>query len=1513
MQSQSNGVVISKREKYQSLVNQLTNIQSLSMNVGEPPEKHAILEQVVRAAMDLFDAQGGCLYRAHPDLQELEVYIEFSQFAELYQGVRIAYGEGAAGRVAKEGKALLIDDYASWEGHSSKFGPPYLYRSVISAPLLVDNRIAGVLQVFDTQTPNRFTEEDLKLLSLFANQASLILGSIHSLENEYRQRLLAEKLAEAARALTSSLKVSELVETILEQLAQAIPFDHAAVYLAASEELRVFAQRGTHLANYPSKPTLSLADPLVQKIIHQEGAIPINDSPQSQHLEELFGQAETRSWMVVPLSAGGKLIGLITVNNRQPNVYQKVHIDWLRTFAQQAALAIENARLYQEKEQQANNLETLRQTSLSLTSNLDLNRVLQTILQTIVQFFSDVRNAYIFLYSPENHNKLRFGAELWQGEHKDTLYIKPRPQGLTIQVAQSGEMIVVNDMENHPLFQDMEANWKGSIIGIPLKIGERVVGVMNVSFPTPRQFTPLELSLLGFLGDQAAIAIENASLYEQAESEKRKLSVIYAIGHELSSSLEPDVILQRAIQLATQALEGHFGLAFRYVADKDTLSLRAVWGEFPTSIEEYNQSTHWTGDRGFMGWVMKNRQADLIPDVSKDDRWWHHAGYDEAVSSAIAAPILFEDQLYGILAIMHSEINAFDDADLNLMKAICQELSLALSNAERYQEAQHRLRQMTLLQKLTQNFSRHLDLQELLQTVVEELAANFHYPIIEIFLREDDHLQLRASHGNSVIISQIPLDRGVIGRAVRSGQNQVILDVSKDPDYLPDNPQTVSEFAMPIILHGEVVGILNIETDQNIALNQSDIDFFQLLADQIAIALENATLYENVRQYADQLEEAVIRRTSELSELFELSQEIGSILTYQDLVQILLRHLRTAVKCDFAIGCLFSSINPTLYINTQRPLAEETLQALQEHCQAELKRFLGNDYTITSVEVSLAEHFQGAQPVRAYQDIPHYPIVLNDQVVGMIGIGDEKINTFSQEQLRLLQTFANQASIALQRLETVREAEKKRMSDLVENLSIGILLLDSDHRILVMNPIASQLLQQLNAQIKNNQLLALGSKQLDQLLAHPTNSLPFELTIDKPTHRTFEAQANPIGDPPSQWVITLREVTLEREIQTRVQMQERLATVGQLAAGIAHDFNNIMAAILVYTDLLRNDVSLSPSSQDRLAIIQQQVHRAASLIRQILDFSRRSVMEQTTLDLLPFLKEFEKMLSRVLPETIRVELSYHPQNYHVLADPTRLQQMLMNLVLNARDAMPQGGVLRLSLARLSLKEDDQKPNQFIHPGEWITIQVHDTGHGIANEHLPHIFEPFFTTKPVGLGTGLGLAQVYGIVKQHGGYIDVQSHPSVGTTFCIYLPALIEPSKEIIMEQPTLYIDGKGKTALVVEDDPATRNALIALLEAQHYQTLTAADGSEALEFWENYKEEIDLLVSDIVMPRMGGIDLYQTLREKQPDLKMLLITGHPLNEEYRTILEGGQIHWLQKPFSIPEFNQAIRNLIEKSG
>jgi CheY-like chemotaxis protein len=281
-----------------------------------------------------------------------------------------------------------------------------------------------------------------------------------------------------------------------------------------------------------------------------------------------------------------------------------------------------------------------------------------------------------------------------------------------------------------------------------------------------------------------------------------------------------------------------------------------------------------------------------------------------------------------------------------------------------------------------------------------------------------------------------------------------------------------------------------------------------------------------------------------------------------------------------------------------------------------------------------------------------------------------------------------------------------------------------------------------------------------------------------------------------------------------------------------------------------------------------------------------------------------------MPETIKLNLSYQADDYIVKADPTRLQQVFINLAVNARDAMPNGGLLEFRLNKLRLTEEAELPVPDMPLGDWVSITVIDTGTGIAQTILPHIFEPFFTTKPVGQGTGLGLAQVYGIIKQHDGYIDVESRQGMGTQFNIYLPA--QPVHVALPGSGGLVnpVDGSGQAVLIVEDDPATLEALQALLKAFNYNVIAARNGREALQIYNDRPQPISLIVSDIVMPRMGGVALYRALHEEDPEVKFLFVTGHPLDEDIQVLLEQGLVHWLQKPFSVREFNQAVRSIVQ---
>ncbi len=376
------------------------------------------------------------------------------------------------------------------------------------------------------------------------------------------------------------------------------------------------------------------------------------------------------------------------------------------------------------------------------------------------------------------------------------------------------------------------------------------------------------------------------------------------------------------------------------------------------------------------------------------------------------------------------------------------------------------------------------------------------------------------------------------------------------------------------------------------------------------------------------------------------------------------------------------------------------------------------------------------------------------------------------------------------------------------------------------------------------------------------------------------------------------------EEREQLHRQERMAAIGQLAAGIAHDFNNLLAVILLYAQLLSGSPRLNAKEKTQVRTINQQAVRASRLIEQILDFSRRAVFERRPLDLLSLLKEEIKLLQRTMPENIEITLNHAKGNYIVQADITRIQQTVMNLAFNARDAMPTGGCLQFTLSHALFDHARQTPLPLMGPGKWIHLAVQDSGTGIEPAVLEHIFEPFVTTKEPGKGTGLGLSQVHGIIAQHKGHIAVQSQPGKGTTFDIYLPAMSIDADDVTSSSPGTAVSGGGERLLVVEDEPDLRSALVESLTLLQYDVLEAANGAEALALLQQ-GTAVDLIISDVMMPKMGGIAFVRALARHNLHPPVIFITGHPLDVDTESLYEMGVHTVLPKPVQSERLSQTI--------
>ena len=413
--------------------------------------------------------------------------------------------------------------------------------------------------------------------------------------------------------------------------------------------------------------------------------------------------------------------------------------------------------------------------------------------------------------------------------------------------------------------------------------------------------------------------------------------------------------------------------------------------------------------------------------------------------------------------------------------------------------------------------------------------------------------------------------------------------------------------------------------------------------------------------------------------------------------------------------------------------------------------------------------------------------------------------------------------------------------------------------------------------------------------------------------RILESTASVVRNPDGQvekLVIVNRDITDRKRLEEQSRQGQKMEAIGRLSGGIAHDFNNLLGVIIGYTEILQENTDAHDPDRDCVDEILRAAQRAASLTRQLLTFSRQQVLEPNILNLNSVITDVEKMLHRVIGEDIELVTVLDPDLGKVKADPGQIEQVILNLAVNARDAMPRGGMLTINTHNITMDDAQSQSYSYpFRPGQYVLLTISDSGVGMDSATQARIFEPFFTTKEQGKGTGLGLATVYGVVKQSDGYIQVQSELGLGTIFKIYLPmaegvAASEPAHTSVI--PSL---NGNETILLVEDEVALRILTRNMLERLGYTVLEAQDGPDARQISAQYKEEIQLLLTDVVMPGMNGRSLADCLAGDRPDMKVIYMSGHTGQKVGQDVLPVG-CNFLAKPFSRRSLATKIREVLE---
>ena len=547
------------------------------------------------------------------------------------------------------------------------------------------------------------------------------------------------------------------------------------------------------------------------------------------------------------------------------------------------------------------------------------------------------------------------------------------------------------------------------------------------------------------------------------------------------------------------------------------------------------------------------------------------------------------------------------------------------------------------------------------------------------------------------------------------------------------------------------------------------------------------------------------------------------------------------------------------------------------------------------------------------------PLIVQGDMAGILCLDAFEPRHFSEEEISLAWSVAEQLAGVLARARL--NEERQRLSAAIEQAAEGVIITDTEGTIVYVNPAFEHITGYSRAEAVGQTPRLLKSGKHDTtfyeelwatIRAGQVWHGRFINRKKDGTLYTAESTITPVYNGNGEtvnYVDVQRDVTRELQLEEQYHQAQKMEAIGQLAAGIAHDFNNLLTAINGFAELMRLQLSLEDPLREMTDKILEAGHSAARLVGQLLAFSRKQVVKPRVVNLNDVVANIHKMLQRIIGENIELVTILAPDLWPVKVDLAQMEQVIINLAVNARDAMPDGGRLTIETTREVLSETDYGFYSESPPGEYVVLVVRDTGLGMSEEVKAHIFEPFFTTKEVGKGTGLGLATVYGIVKQSGGNIQVHSEEGQGTTFKIYLPRAAEEPTPLLSTDKVDTPSGR-ETILLVEDDARVRELVWQILRQQGYSLLEARDGREAQLVAERYAGPIHLLLTDLVMPGLGGKALAGQLIQSRPGLKIIFMSGYTDETIISQDILAPGVAFLQKPFSPTDLMHRVRAMLD---
>jgi PAS domain S-box-containing protein len=518
-------------------------------------------------------------------------------------------------------------------------------------------------------------------------------------------------------------------------------------------------------------------------------------------------------------------------------------------------------------------------------------------------------------------------------------------------------------------------------------------------------------------------------------------------------------------------------------------------------------------------------------------------------------------------------------------------------------------------------------------------------------------------------------------------------------------------------------------------------------------------------------------------------------------------------------------------------------------------------------------------------------------------------------------TTLNRTELKRRKAEEARHYSEKRYETLLARANDAILIFNSRGQIIEANQLACLQSGYERKELLNKSLADLPlfsgranniTRQISRLL-HSGQVLftaPFQRSDGKTIY--LEISAKRLESSGEDVTIAIsRDITQRKQLEDQLRQAQKMEAIGRLAGGIAHDFNNLLTVINGYCELILDNIQTDQALYHDIEEIRNAGKRAAALTRQLLAFSRKQVLAMKVIELNSLIRGLETMVHRIIGEDIELSTPLYIENMCIKADPGQIEQVIMNLVVNARDAMPEGGKLTVETSLFSFGKEYTEKHLGLKPGNYVVLAISDTGKGMDEETLTRVYEPFFTTKEKDKGTGLGLSTVYGIIKQSNGYINAESELGKGTTFEIYFPELTDYAETGKEQSPRVESLSGSETVLLVEDEDIVRNFISRILKKHGYRVIEASQGQEALDLFIKLRQEIQIVVTDVIMPKMKGVELVRKISDLYPDIHVIFISGYSETLMEQHNLLDKELNFLQKPFSAGTLLNKIREVLDK--